>query len=169
MNVQLHDELIERMNHEQGLRMELTNKPDDVQLMMQMIIADAQNTLWLIGIIDQHGFPGKSLVGVDGAKAAWLIIQHSPSLHFQKKCLPLLEAAVAMEEAEARDLAYLTDRICVAEGKSQYYGSQGREENGRIVPFPIEDEEHVDERRKALGLEPMAEHFKGMNEFYKKT
>ena len=106
MNVQLHDELVERMNHEQGLRMELTSKPDDIQLMLQMVIADAQNTLWLIGIIDQYGFPGKSLAGEDGTKAAWLIIQHSPAPQFQKKCLPLLEEAVRQNEADPKDLAY---------------------------------------------------------------
>jgi hypothetical protein len=34
------------------------------------------------------------------------------------------------------------------------------------VPLPIEDEQNVDERRKAIGLEPIAEYFKQMNEFY---
>ena len=167
MNVELHNELIERMNHEQKLRMELTDKSDDIRTMMNMIITDAQNTLWLSDIIDRYGFPGKSLVGEDGAKAAWLIVQHSPAPQFQKKCLPLLEEAVRQKEVDAIDLAYLTDRIRTSEGKAQLYGTQGKPENGVIVPFPIEDEENVDERRKALGLEPIAEYFRNMNEFYK--
>jgi len=37
-----------------------------------------------------------------------------------------------------------------------------------IVPHPIEDEEHVNDRRKAIGLEPIEEYFKTMNEMYKK-
>ncbi|HXQ35582.1 MAG TPA: DUF6624 domain-containing protein, partial [Anaerolineales bacterium] len=105
--------------------------------------------------------------GEDGAKAAFLIAQHSPSLVFQKKCLALLEMAVNQDDGDVKNLAYLTDRVRVAEGRQQIYGTQGTEINGVIVPFPIEDEEHVDERRKAIGLEPIAEHFKGMNEFYK--
>jgi len=32
---------------------------------------------------------------------------------------------------------------------------------------PIEDEEHVDERRKALGLPPMVENAKQLRETYK--
>jgi hypothetical protein len=78
-----------------------------------------------------------------------------------------LETAVHQNEADVKHLAYLTDRVLISDGKPQIYGTQGREEKGVIMPFPIEDEEHVDERRQSIGLEPIAEHFKGMNEFYK--
>ena len=167
MNNHLRDELLERVEKEQKLRFELNENPDDVQLMMRMIETDAQNTMWLDEAIKQYGWPGKSLVGDDGAKAAFLIAQHSPSLVFQKRCLALLEMAVNQDDGDVKNLAYLTDRVRVAEGRQQIHGTQGTEKNGVIVPFPIEDEEHVDERRKAIGLEPIAEHFKGMNEFYK--
>ena len=59
------------------------------------------------------------------------------------------------------------DRVLVSDGKPQIYGTQGMEKNGVIVPYPIEDEEHVDKRRKSIGLGPIDEHFKGMNESYK--
>jgi hypothetical protein len=66
------------------------------------------------------------------------------------------------------NLAYLTDRIRTFEGKPQVYGTQGQtNSDGFIIPFPIEDEEHVDERRQSIGLEPIAEYFKSMNESYK--
>jgi hypothetical protein len=48
----------------------------------------------LAGFIDQYGWLGNSLVGEDGAEAAWRILQHdisNPGL--QRRCLPLLEAA----------------------------------------------------------------------------
>lgn len=167
MNSQLRDELLKRVKKEQNLRKKLIDKPDDIQLITRMIEVDVQNTRWLDKAIQQHGWPGKSLVGIDGAHATFLIVQHSPIFEFQKKCLSLLELAVDQNEADVKDLAYLTDRVRLAEGKQQIYGTQGTEKNGVIVPFPIEDEEHIDERRKAIGLEPIAEHFKGMNEFYK--
>lgn len=168
MNLQLRDELLERMKKEQNLRKELIDHPDDVQLMMRMMEADAQNTMWLDEIIKQYGWLTKSLVGEDGAKAAFLIVQHSPAPPFQKKCLALLERAVQQNEADMISFAYLTDRVLISEGKLQIYGSQGQtNSDGRIIPFPIEDEEHVDDRRGAMGLEPIAEYFKTMNENYK--
>jgi hypothetical protein len=168
MNNQLRAELLERIKKEQKLRRELIDKPDDVQLMMHMIEADAQNTMWLDEVTKQYGWPGKSLVGEDGTQAAFLIVQHSPAVQFQKKCLALLEAAVSQNEADITSLAYLTDRVRLSNGKPQVYGTQGQHEpDGVIVPLPIENEEHVDERRKAIGLEPIAEYFKSMNESYK--
>jgi uncharacterized protein DUF6624 len=168
MDTQLHDELLARMEKEQDIRQRLIDDPDDVQLMMRMIEADAQNTMWLDEIINQYGWPTNSLVGEDAAKAAWLIVQHSPAIQFQRKCLSLLEAAVRQNEADKVNLAYLTDRIRIFEGKPQIYGTQGQNNvEGLIVPSPIEDEEHVDERRAALGLEPLADYFKSMNESYK--
>lgn len=168
MNKQLRDELLARMEKEQNLRAALIDHPEDVQLMMHMLEVDAQNTMWLDEIIGQYGWLTYSLVGEDGAQAAFLIVQHSPSLQFQKKCLELLEQAVNQNEADTISLAYLTDRIRTSDGKPQIYGTQGQTKpDGSIVPFPIEDEEHVNERRKALGLEPIAEYFKNMNESYK--
>jgi hypothetical protein len=79
-----------------------------------------------------------------------------------------LEQAVQQAEANAISLAYLTDRVRVAEGKPQLYGTQGEyQPDGKIVPASIEDEEHVDERRQTISLGPIAEYFKQMNEFYK--
>src|SRR5689334_11196348 len=168
MNKQLRDELLTRMEKEQDLRKELVDHPEDNQLMMRMLEADTQNTMWLDEIIGQYGWPTFSLVEVDGAQAAFLLVQHSPSLQFQKKCLELLEQAVNQKEADKISLAYLTDRIRMSDGKPQLYGTQGQTNpDGSIIPFPIEDEEHVDERREAIGLEPVAEYFKNMNESYK--
>ena len=53
-----------------------------------------------MAMIEEHGWPGNSLVGEDGSHAAWFILQHSierPDL--QRRCLPLLSTAVANGEA----------------------------------------------------------------------
>ena len=168
MDNRLHDEFVARMEKEQKLRKELIDKPDDIQLLTRMLEVDAQNTRWLDETIKQHGWPTKSLVGEGGAQAAFLIVQHSPAPQFQKKCLELLRVAVSQNEADVVHLAYLTDRIRIFEGKPQVYGTQGQTNaDGVLVPFPIEDEEHVDERRTSIGLEPIPDYFKSMNEDYK--
>jgi hypothetical protein len=153
---------------EQQLRSERVDSPDDLQFAEHIAEIDAQNITWLETIIEQQGFPGLSVVDVDGLQAMFLLIQHSPNFEFQKKCLALMELALPQGESDPVHVAYLTDRILMREGKPQIYGTQGSSlENGVIVPHPIEGEEHVNERRKAIGLEPVEEYFNIMNEMYR--
>lgn len=51
---------------------------------------------------------------------------------------------------------------------SQVYGTQFTfVAGGELVLHPIEDADHVDERRRAVGLPPMVEQEKAMREVYK--
>jgi SAM-dependent methyltransferase len=115
---------------------------------------DEQHAARMRDIVVQHGWPGYALVGRQGAQAAWLLIQHAfEDRAFQRQCLALLEEAVARGDADARHLAYLTDSVRLGEGRPQVYGTQYM--NGSL--WPIEDREHVDERRAAIGLVPLEE------------
>jgi hypothetical protein len=128
---------------------------------MKMRDIDVQNTAWMKEIVDKYGWPGKSLIGEDGAQKAWLMVQHADhDRAFQKRCLQLLETAVKKGEAKPENLAYLTDRVRVGDKQKQIYGTQFREMNGKQEPFPIEDEANVDKRRKEVGLPSMAEYRK---------
>jgi hypothetical protein len=80
--------------------------------------------------------------------------------------LGAVEAAVKNNDASRQDMAYLTDRVRVADKQKQVYGTQLRETDGKLEPHPIEDEDHVDERRKDVGLPPLAEYLKVAREFY---
>jgi hypothetical protein len=60
----------------------------------------------------------------------------------------------------------LTDRVLLAEGKKQVYGTQFTLVNGKCKPRPLEDEANVDQRRKEVGLRPLAEYFKEAERFY---
>jgi hypothetical protein len=122
---------------------------------------DTRTTEALKVIVAKHGWPGKHLVGKDGARAAWLVVQHSRDLAFQKRCLEMLEIAVAQGEAQAVEHAYLYDRVAVNEGKPQRWGTQFDSANR---PHPIEDAAHVDERRKAIGLPTLAEYARFLRE-----
>jgi hypothetical protein len=119
---------------------------------------DADNLAWLKEVLTEVGWPGRSMVGEDGAHAAWLLAQHAdqdPS--FQRRCLEALSQAVADGEASSADLAYLTDRVLLAEGKPQEYGTQfvGRETGW--IPRQLRDSEGVDERRAQMGLGTLAD------------
>ena len=53
------------------------------------------------------------------------------------------------------NIAYLTDRVAVNEGRTQIYGTQFfTNEHYKIIPRSILDEEKIEEKRKEMGLEP---------------
>jgi hypothetical protein len=108
-------------------------------------------------IIEQHGWPGRSLVGDDGASAAWLLLQHAildPGL--MRSALMLLARATDEGESDAGHLALLTDRIRVLEGRPQIYGTQyDWDAEGNLSPLPVEQPASVDELRQSVGLEPL--------------
>ena len=106
---------------------------------------DAKHTARMKAIIVEHGWPGRSLVGEDGADAAWLLVQHADA-SFMAQCMPLMEHAVSAGEASAKDYAYLLDRVRMNQGKPQVYGTQFiSRADGKFVLYPVEDAEHVDE------------------------
>jgi Family of unknown function (DUF6624) len=122
---------------------------------------DGKNRQRLDEIVKQHGWPKKSVFGEEASGVAFLIVQHA-ELDYQKKYLPLIKEAVTQKEARRSDLAMLEDRILTREGKKQVYGTQLRlnQTTQRMELYPIEDEENVDSRRAAVGLEPLAEYLK---------
>lgn len=127
---------------------------------------DRQNLTWLKGVVSKHGWPGKSLVGGQGASDAWLLVQHADQdREFQRQCLNRMQA-LPKGEVDPRDVAYLTDRLLVGTGKKQIYGTQLIYQNGKLVPQPIENADEVDDRRKAAGLEPLNEYLKSAEEAY---
>jgi peroxiredoxin len=137
------------------------NSPQMAELWRKQTASDHHNIGRLEEIIAEIGWPKRSAVGERAANAAFLILQHS-DLSYQKKYLPLARSAVAGKEMRASSLALLEDRILLREGKQQIYGSQvRRNEAGEWEAMSLEDPEHVDERRAAVGLPPLAEYLAG--------
>jgi len=168
-NEALRQELLKMVEEDQEIRTKIVETPTSGEATLRrMTEIDRKNTARMKEIIAKHGWPGKRLVGEDGANAAWLLVQHADKdREFQKRCLKLLERAVKAREATAGELAYLTDRVLVGENKKQIYGTQFRTVDGKLEPYPIEDEDNVDKRRKEIGLSPMAAYRKKVEEAYK--
>ena len=118
-----------------------------------------QNAQSLDQVVAEFGWPGVSLVGDTGAEAAWLVLQHAignPEL--QRRCMPLLKAAVEMGDIPAFQAACLEDRIAVFEGRRQRYGTQfDWDESGKMSPHPLQDPERVDDYRQSAGLGPLSD------------
>lgn len=117
---------------------------------------DAVNMERLAQIIDAYGWPGLRFAGA-ASQTAFLVLQHADHAS-QRKYLPLLRDAVKRNDALGGHLALLEDRVRVADGKPQLYGSQLNTNPLRFEP--IEDEVHVDQRRQSIGLEPLADYAK---------
>jgi hypothetical protein len=156
----LREELLRRRERDQApMRQMRIGQPVDPDLTAQLDSTIRANTAWLGGVIQEWGWPGRSLVGDDGADAAWLLAQHSDhDPAFQRTCLDVLAAAVERGDASQRNLAYLTDRVLLKERGTQVYGTQFTSGSGGPEPQPIEDPEGVDERRAAMGLGSLAEY-----------
>jgi hypothetical protein len=143
-----------------------TQKAEYKRIGEEMKRIDTENTARLGAIVERHGWPTRTLVGRDGAQAAWILVQHADlSPKFQRKCLDLM-AKVPRDEISREDFAYLTDRVLLAEGKKQVYGTQFELKNGKCIPRPLEDETNVDKRRTEVGLPPLAEYLKDSERFY---
>ncbi|MBV9445974.1 MAG: hypothetical protein JO345_08785 [Streptosporangiaceae bacterium] len=153
MDAELRGELLRRMETDQSARRDCDPAA--------MAAADAENLPWLKRVIARAGWPGATLVGPDGAHAAWLLAQHADAdPAFQRECLGLLTAAVAAGEATRRQLAYLTDRVLLAEGGPQEYGTQVTSRDGQHVPRDLRDPGGVDSRRASMDLEPLADYLR---------
>lgn len=118
---------------------------------------DALHGIRIHQIIQEHGYPTQELIGAEGMIAFWLLIQHQD---FDSK---LQEDCLTHCDFNPENNAYLTDRVRVNNNQPQLYGTQFMRGEGKLIPKPIEDEEHVDERRKEVGLDTLEEYAKRMN------
>ncbi len=133
----------------------------DSALISALHASDSSNTLWLRNAVAEHGWPDRDVVGADGASAAFLIVQHADQdTTFQAEMLVALTAAFARGQAEGQSLALLTDRVAVARGEPQPYGTQANITDGRIVLSPVADSANLDAKRATMGLPPLSEYLR---------
>lgn len=169
VNQALKQELAAMRRTDQGIRLKIDSveKKSGMDaamtpsLLAEMRAADDRNLARLVTIINQYGWPGRSLVGKAGATTAFLIIQHADP-EVQQKYLPLVQKAAAKGELEKSAAALLEDRVLMGQGKPQIYGSQltANMDTKKYEFYTIQDEAHVDERRASVGLGPLAEYAK---------
>jgi hypothetical protein len=116
------------------------------------------NSSRLRQIVAVFGWPGRALVGDDGARAAWRIAMHSGlEPDFMRQCRELIDHATQGGEAPRWQFAFIDDRIRVYEGRPQRYGTQLRHTAGGIEPYAIENESRINSMRAQAGLPLLAQ------------
>ncbi|WP_242401480.1 DUF6624 domain-containing protein, partial [Pseudoalteromonas sp. BSi20495] len=170
INLPLQKELIEMEIEDQHIRNKIgeagwQNPPK--ALLEQMMKIDESNTGKLKAIIKKHHWVTRDLVGVKGVGAAFLVIQHSPDVAFKVKMLPYLKQSYLNGEGvSGQQVALLTDRALIAQGKKQIYGTQADVSEGKVVFSPIEDETNVDKRREEMNMPSLDFYLKIMEKMY---
>jgi hypothetical protein len=145
--------------------------PQEAPLAARRVVTTVRgNTAKLREIVAAHGWPGRSLVGEDGATAAWLLLQHTNSRvrtirsadgdEFCRSCVTLLRNAVAQGEAHPRHLAAVADSLRLANNEPPEFASLPEQYpmdcDGQAAIRQNVDLAAIDERRAAIGLRPLA-------------
>lgn len=124
--------------------------------------------------IRQYGFPGKSLVGEQGAEYFANIL----SLPFiikdnSMKGLQSMREKVLIKEADGNTFARLFDKMYYNQTKKQLYGTMVtlscencKPEEKKFTVATIEDPIKVDERRKAIGLGPLKDYLEKLKKVF---
>lgn len=138
------------------------------ELALEVMRIDEVATAYLKEVIAEHGWPTRTMVGVDGASAAWILAQHADrDPEFQARALELMRPLVAQGEAAPNEFALLTDRVLLARGEKQVYGTQfAPDENGVRRPRPVEDPEGLNERRRSMGLDSIERYARSLGRSY---
>lgn len=129
---------------------------------------DEANQMRLMEIVYESGWPTIPKVGTEASYAAWLLVQHAPSLRFMERCLEIMKA-LPSGDINPANMAYLEDRVLMMRGKPQIYGTQFQGSGQEMRVWQIDDAEHVDERRASVGLEPFVIDEARLRKLYKIT
>lgn len=132
------------------------NQLDAVQL-GQGRHGDHANAKVLRRILADHDWPGRRLVGPDGAHAAWRIALHSDDEpDFQRAAAVLLFRAVQSDDARIQHWAHLHDRALINNGHDQEFGTQYLLGANGIELCALREPSTLDQRRAGVGLPPVA-------------
>ena len=120
---------------------------------------DRKNQQIVVSIIENCGFPTVERHGHTSVQAVFLVIQHADK-GLRTKYFPLIK-----ESADGGDLAWssvalMEDRMLMDRGEKQKYGSQVQKLNvsSEWALYPIDDPGSVNQRRAAIGLEPLEDY-----------
>jgi hypothetical protein len=152
-------ELRARVENDQSARRKWLTDPKSEALARSVDSIDGENLVWLRKLVSESGFPTAAQVGNEGVHLAWILLQHADrDPEFQRSLLPVLQLRYSAGEIPANDLARMADRILVASGKPQKYGTQFDWFSGNFqLPEPSQLAA-IDAERSRLGLMPLSDY-----------
>lgn len=168
LNKKLREELLKlRYKDDESLHAYMTEPQQNKKAKQRLDQVREKNSARLCQILKTFGWPTTNLVGADGVKAAFSVLQNSPSYRLQFELLRLIVAAVKQNEIDKEHFAGFFDRMRVRAGLKQVFGTQASIVNGLLVLVPIEAEAQVDARRSQMDLPPLAEYLRSLERTYR--
>jgi len=158
----IHQEDQKYREESQNLEKKYGWESKEVQDLWKIInVKDSINLIKAEKILAEYGWLGADVVGEQGNITLFLVIQHS-NTQTQVKYLPMLREAVKNGKAKASSIALMEDRVLLAQGEKQIYGSQllMNSETNTWELEPMIDPDNADKRRSEVGLKPLAEYLK---------
>ena len=115
-----------------------------------------ENLNRVCSILNGHGWPLRSAVGAEGSAAFLFLITKALPVKTQIELYPLVNEAFNRGEVERGELiASFIDRLRLAVGQKQLFGSQVYVRDGFLVMAPIEQPARVDIRRAEFRMQPL--------------
>lgn len=103
-------------------------------------------------IIDVFGYPSRSIAG-ESNNIPFYILSFAP-INVKEKYLNQLILAADRDDISWKSLAYFIDKLKVAKGEKQVYGTQGNyDKDYHFILYPCIDPENLGVRRAKVGLE----------------
>lgn len=125
---------------------------------------DAKN-IKVIDKILRNGLPQG--LTEESYKTIWIVIDHAP-LEKQEQYLPLVEQMATEGYIGLDEYAILYDRVAMGQNRPQRYGSQlvqfGAVDAQKLYVWPIEEGEKVDSLRNTVGMSPLTDYLKDVEE-----
>ena len=137
-------------------RLSTVEKRGDEQAKADLQKLEREITTRVCSILNSQGWPARSAIGPEGMNAFIFLISKALPMTMQLELYPVIADAFDKGEVTGGDvLAIYVDRLRLAIGRKQLYGTQAYIRNGFLVLAPIESPGIVDERRTAFGLQPL--------------
>lgn len=161
---ELRKQLEDRFDEDQRARRQLLKFPRDQDVARRVENVDSQNLIWLRNLVRDRGIPTVQQVGEQGVQWAWLLVQHADrDRNLQATAQAVFTQRFVAGELPADDLAKLTDRILVAQGKPQRFGTQFDWLSRKFDPRKSGDLTEIDAHRREIGLMPLEDYACMMN------
>lgn len=129
-----------------------TKSKEEIAISQKMQFQDSLNLLEVKKIIQEYGYPGKSLVGTKYQDVAMWIIHHASDNNVRDKYFHLLYDTATKGEIDKNAFKLFIDRVHMIKFGTQLYGTQS-EYNSETKTYDmveIEDRENYEQRFKDL-------------------
>jgi hypothetical protein len=119
----------------------------------------AENIRHLRSLVQEVGWIDTTRFGSKTSYGAVILAKHGGDLRLLLAALPFIERDFKKAGDDAQAFAIVYDAVQLDLGRKQRFGTQIRGVGeGKPFVVPLEDPGHVDERRKEIGLPPLAEY-----------